>query len=75
MILYSGKTFFKTDKARKGGLGRETYTLKRKNVRIPLMKRCVSVKMTILKGGSREERDSSLIFLSGEIWFQWIGGQ
>ena len=23
MILYSGKTFFKTDKARKGGLGRE----------------------------------------------------
>ena len=23
MILYSSKTFFKTDKARKGGLGRE----------------------------------------------------
>lgn len=75
MILYSGKTFFKTDKARKGGLEEKTYTLKRKNVRIPLMKRCVSVKMTILKGGSREERDSSPdIFIQVKSGFSGLEG-
>lgn len=39
------------------------------------MKRCVSVKMTILKGGSREKRDSSPdIFIQVKSGFSGLEG-
>lgn len=66
MILYSIKTFFKTDKARKGGLGRGKHILWKGKCEDPLMKRCVSVKMTILKEAVGKERDSS-----PDIFIRW----